>query len=204
MIQFNVVIVDLLLKSSLLKANMTNPEIKLRDFESQILFFNGLYKLPVAPFPTSAYVIKDIRLKNPAITDDKDAVILRLKDFKNILVEEANEVDDIIGWFLLGSKPDKDNNYQPYGEIDFLTDMADWLGDIQVYCASEMAKFGLPLKQVLSTIMSSNFSKLDVNGNPIYDERGKVQKGPMYWKPEPKIKQILEEMVAETMEQQLR
>jgi predicted HAD superfamily Cof-like phosphohydrolase len=69
--------------------------------------------------------------------------------------------------------------------------LADLLGDIQVYAASEMAKFGLPLDQVLAIIMQSNFSKLGADGKPIYDERGKVQKGPDYWKPEPKIKEML-------------
>ena len=69
--------------------------------------------------------------------------------------------------------------------------LADLLGDIQVYCASEMAKFGLPLDQVLAIIMQSNFSKLGADGKPIYDERGKVMKGPDYWKPEPKLQAML-------------
>jgi predicted HAD superfamily Cof-like phosphohydrolase len=73
--------------------------------------------------------------------------------------------------------------------------LADLLGDIQVYCASEMAKFGLPLDQVLAIIMQSNFSKLGADGLPIYDERGKVMKGPGYWKPEPKIQAMLSELL---------
>jgi hypothetical protein len=40
--------------------------------------------------------------------------------------------------------------------------------------------------------MDSNESKLDANGNPIYDSNGKFLKGPNYWKPEPKIKTLLE------------
>ena len=76
-------------------------------------------------------------------------------------------------------------------ELEALTMLADLLGDIQVYCASEMSKFGLPLDDVLGIIMQSNFSKLGADGNPIYDERGKVQKGPNYWKPEPKIQALL-------------
>jgi hypothetical protein len=39
--------------------------------------------------------------------------------------------------------------------------------------------------------MQSNFSKLGEDGKPIYDERGKVMKGGNYWKPEPKISEIL-------------
>ena len=72
--------------------------------------------------------------------------------------------------------------------------LADLLGDLQVYCASEMTKFGLPLDGVLDVIMQSNFSKLGADGKPIYDERGKVLKGPNYWKPEPKIHQLLQSL----------
>ncbi len=36
-----------------------------------------------------------------------------------------------------------------------------------------------------------------VDGLPIYDERGKVLKGPNYWKPEPKIRELLQGMSAE-------
>ena len=40
--------------------------------------------------------------------------------------------------------------------------------------------------------MDSNESKLDANGNPIYDSNGKFLNGTNYWKPEPKIKKLLE------------
>ena len=46
---------------------------------------------------------------------------------------------------------------------------------------------------LLAIIRQSNFSKLGADGKPIYDERGKVQKGPGYWKPEPKISEMLAE-----------
>ena len=77
-----------------------------------------------------------------------------------------------------------------------LTEMSDWLGDIVVYCASEARRWGLPLNNILSIIMESNFSKLGADGEPIYDERGKVMKGPHYWKPEPKISALLQEIEA--------
>ena len=43
------------------------------------------------------------------------------------------------------------------------------------------------IDQVLVIIMQSNFSKLGADGKPIYDERGKVMKGPAIGNPEPKI-----------------
>jgi hypothetical protein len=44
---------------------------------------------------------------------------------------------------------------------------------------------------VLQIIMDSNASKLGADGKPIYDANGKFLKGPNYWKPEPKIRELL-------------
>lgn len=136
------------------------------DFSEDIKKFNGIYKLPVSATPTLAVGV-------PAAD--------RLVAFKNILLEEVDEIDEIVTAIQSGAPA-----------LGTLTMLADLLGDIQVYCASEMAKFGLPQDEVLAIIMQSNFSKLGPGGKPIYDERGKVMKGPDYWKPEPKIKALLE------------
>ncbi|MHA0110778.1 hypothetical protein ACXYUI_27030, partial [Klebsiella pneumoniae] len=76
-------------------------------------------------------------------------------------------------------------------KLGVLTELSDWLGDLVVYCASEAQRWGLPLDRILSVIMQSNFSKLGADGKPFYDERGKVMKGPNYWKPEPRIQELL-------------
>lgn len=141
------------------------------EFSDDIAKFNGIYKLPVSPVPT---------------LDVGVPVVERLKAFKDILKEECDEIDDIVAAAERGDDP-----------LAILTMLADLLGDIQVYCASEMAKFGLPLDAVLAVIMQSNFSKLGADGKPIYDERGKVLKGPNYWKPEPKIQALLESKMEE-------
>jgi predicted HAD superfamily Cof-like phosphohydrolase len=75
---------------------------------------------------------------------------------------------------------------------DIAVAIADVLGDIMVYCRSEALKYGLPLEEVLDVIMDSNESKLGADGRPIYDANGKFLKGPDYWKPEPKIKALLD------------
>lgn len=142
------------------------------QFSENIAKFNGMYKLPVSSVPTLEVGVP---------------VADRLRAFKNILAEELDEIDEIVTAVEGGA---------PAAEV--LTKLADLLGDIQVYCASEMAKFGLPLDAVLSIIMQSNFSKLGADGQPIYDERGKVMKGPNYWKPEPRIQAMLGEMTAPT------
>ena len=48
-------------------------------------------------------------------------------------------------------------------------------------------------KSFAQRIMDRNESKPDENGNPIYDANGKFLKGPNYWKPEPRIKTLLED-----------
>ena len=68
---------------------------------------------------------------------------------------------------------------------------APLLGDVIVYCRSEALKYGIPLEAVLQIIMDSNASKLGADGKPIYDANGKFLKGPNYWKPEPKIRELL-------------
>ena len=77
-----------------------------------------------------------------------------------------------------------------------LVAVADLLGDVIVYCRSEALKFGIPLEDVLGVIMDSTQSKLGADGRPIYDANGKFLKGPNYWKPEPKIKELLQAAIA--------
>ena len=50
----------------------------------------------------------------------------------------------------------------------------------------------LPADVVERLIMDSNESKLGADGRPIYDANGKFLKGPSYWKPEPRIKALLQ------------
>ena len=109
--------------------------------------------------------------------------------FHDILKEEVDEGLDLAAKY---EKLAADHGGQLPKEhaVDVLADMSDWLGDIVVYCASEARRWGIPMPDVLRIIMESNFSKLGADGKPIYDERGKVMKGPNYWKPEPKIREM--------------
>ena len=140
------------------------------QFSEDIAKFNAMYKLPAPTSPTLN-----------AVGDP----VARLKAFKNILAEELEEIEAVIKTVELAA------NHHMGTDNSALTELADLLGDIQVYCASEMAKFGLSNDKVLEIIMQSNLSKLGADGNPIYDERGKVQKGPNYWKPEPKLSEMI-------------
>lgn len=170
---------------------MNEPiKLNLRSFESQVLYFNGMYKLPIAPYPTimTEADYQRTRKVNEYADHPRDYFQSRLQSFKTILNKEVTEIDDAILHAV-------DKNVE---DIDLLVEMADLLGDIVVYCTSEAARYGIPLHEVLPIIMDSNFSKLGADGQPIYDADGKVQKGPFYWKPEPKIKILLEQYISDT------
>jgi hypothetical protein len=56
---------------------------------------------------------------------------------------------------------------------DALTDIADWLADLSVYCRSEAMKFGLPHEDVQDAVLGANLTRSSIN--PPYDENGKFQ-----------------------------
>ena len=135
-----------------------------QSFASRIAFMNGMYRLPSH--------------STPEITSDTAD---RLRRFKATLLDEVQEIDEIVQMAESG-----------VDRLDIAVAIADLLGDVIVYCRSEALKYGLPLEQVLDVIMDSNESKLGSDGNPIYDSNGKFLKGPSYWRPEPKIRQLLQ------------
>lgn len=139
-----------------------------KSFAQRIAAMNAMYKLPVNDRPVLP-----------------EGVAGRLTKFKATLMDEVHEIDQIV---------EMAQNGAPQTEI--LVAMADLLGDVIVYCRSEALKYGLPLEEVLDVIMDSNESKLGADGKPIYDANGKFLKGPDYWKPEPKIKALLESAAA--------
>ena len=182
-----------------------NTSIKFRSFESKIAYMNGMYKLPLAAFPSfgpsipwqlehGTHVIQTLKNSGKKPTD-LQLCADRVGQFMQVLQKELNEGGDILDkLYTEGQK-----GSSSYKEIDYLVDMADWCGDIIVYCASEMARLGIPIMEVLSIIMDSNFSKLDANGQPIIKD-GKFEKGPFYWKPEPKIRELLLELIRDNFQ----
>lgn len=136
----------------------------IKPFAQRIAAMNAMYKLPAHDRPTLSQDVAD-----------------RLLKFKATLLDEVHEIDEIVRLSTDGGAP-----------MDIAVAIADLLGDIIVYCRSEALKYGLPLEEVLDVIMDSNESKLGADGKPIYDANGKFLKGPNYWKPEPRIKALLQ------------
>ena len=105
-------------------------------------------------------------VKEKAEFPDNKIVKLRIK----LIEEELQELKDAIS-----------NND--------IVEVADALTDILVVTYGGGLAFGINLDKCFEEVQKSNMSKLDANGKPIYNELGKVMKGPNYTKPN--LKQFL-------------
>ena len=64
-----------------------------------------------------------------------------------------------------------------------LLEVADALTDILYVTYGAGHAFGINLDKCFEEVQNSNMSKLNENGKPIYNDAGKVMKGPNYFKP---------------------
>ena len=64
-----------------------------------------------------------------------------------------------------------------------LLEVADALTDILYVTYGAGHAFGIDLDKCFDEVQNSNMSKLGENGEPIYNDSGKVMKGPNYFKP---------------------
>ena len=65
-----------------------------------------------------------------------------------------------------------------------LLEVADALTDILYVTYGAGHAFGIDLDKCFDEVQNSNMSKLGEDGKPIYNEAGKVMKGPNYFKPD--------------------
>ena len=65
-----------------------------------------------------------------------------------------------------------------------IKEVADALTDILYVTYGAGHAFGIDLDKCFDEVQRSNMSKLDKDGKPIYNEHGKVMKGPDYFKPD--------------------
>ena len=89
----------------------------------------------------------------------------------NLIKEELNELQNAI----------KTKN---------LKEIADALTDILYVTYGAGHAYGIDLDKCFKEVQKSNMSKLGEDGKPIYNEKGKVMKGPKYF--EPNLKQFIE------------
>ena len=65
-----------------------------------------------------------------------------------------------------------------------LLEVADALTDILYVTYGAGHAFGIDLDKCFKEVQNSNMSKLGYDGKPIYNDKGKVMKGPNYFKPD--------------------
>ena len=82
-----------------------------------------------------------------------------------LIKEELNELKDAI-------------------EKKDIKEVADALTDILYVTYGAGHAFGINLDKCFDEVQNSNMSKLGQDGKPIYNEKGKVMKGPNYFKPD--------------------
>ena len=83
----------------------------------------------------------------------------------NLIKEELSELEEAI----------KNND---------LIEVADALTDLLYVTYGAGHAFGINLDKCFEEVQNSNMSKLGEDGKPIYNEDGKVMKGPNYFKPD--------------------
>ena len=86
-------------------------------------------------------------------------------------------------------KEELDELEQAMKEKD-LKEIADALTDILYVTYGAGCAYGIDLDKCFKEVQRANMSKLGVDGKPIYNEKGKVMKGPNY--SEPNLKQFVE------------
>ena len=65
-----------------------------------------------------------------------------------------------------------------------IKEVADALTDILYVTYGAGHAFGINLDKCFEEVQNSNMSKLGLDGKPIYNDKGKVMKGPNYFKPD--------------------
>ena len=101
-----------------------------------------------------------LEVKESASFPDENIIKLRLK----LIKEELEELEQALN----------DKN---------LLEVADALTDILYVTYGAGHSFGINLDACFEEVQRSNMSKLDEDGKPIYNEYGKVMKGPNFSKP---------------------
>lgn len=99
-------------------------------------------------------------IKEKACFPSQKIISLRLE----LIKEELNELNEAI-------------------EKKDIKEVADALTDILYVTYGAGHAFGINLDKCFKEVQSSNMSKLGSDGKPIYDDKGKVMKGPSYFKP---------------------
>ena len=106
-----------------------------------------------------------------------------MKTFGQEVKNKASFSTDKINNLRLDLIKEELNELRAALENKDLLEVADALTDILYVTYGAGHAFGINLDECFDEVQKSNMSKLDGNGRPIFNENGKVMKGPNYFKP---------------------
>ena len=106
-----------------------------------------------------------------------------MKTFGQEIKEKASFPDDKITSLRYELIKEELNELKEAIDSKDIKEVADALTDILYVTYGAGHAFGINLDKCFEEVQNSNMSKLDLNGKPIYNEKGKVMKGPNYFKP---------------------
>lgn len=168
--------------------------------------------MPLSSYPSPRYLLSYTLVrqfhnvfKHPVETEVTPNTVAHRRLRVALIAEELGELCQALGVPLelsvvpaaLSEATDKDvaNNMRivkwvapaemchPDGAVD-LVEAADALGDLDYVVQGSNLVFGFPGPAVVEEIHDSNMTKLGADGKPIWDEMGKIVKGPNYRRPD--------------------
>ncbi len=113
-----------------------------------------------------------------------DKVGIFMKTFGQEVKDEPSFSSDKINQLRISLINEELNELIEAMENKDLLEVADALTDLLYVTYGAGHAFGINLDKCFAEVQNSNMSKLGEDGKPIYNEYGKVMKGPNYFKPD--------------------
>ena len=107
-----------------------------------------------------------------------------METFGQEIKEKASFPDDKITNLRYDLIEEELNELKEAMDKKDIKDVADALTDILYVTYGAGHAFGIDLDKCFEEVQKSNMSKLGEDGKPIYNDKGKVMKGPNYFKPD--------------------
>ena len=107
-----------------------------------------------------------------------------METFGQEIKEKASFPDDKITNLRYDLIEEELNELKEAMDKKDIKEVADALTDILYVTYGAGHAFGIDLDKCFEEVQNSNMSKLGPNGKPIYNDKGKVMKGPNYFKPD--------------------
>jgi len=106
-----------------------------------------------------------------------------MKTFGQEVKEKASFPNDKIIALRIALIEEELNELKEAIKNQDIKEVADALTDILYVTYGAGHAFGIDLDKCFTEVQNSNMSKLGLDGKPIYNDKGKVMKGPKYFKP---------------------